>query len=163
MWIQSINLKNFKSYEHAEFHFPEPEGDENIVLIGAENAHGKTTLLEAIYLCFYDKDAEDYLKRAGLNSNERRYADFLQAALHHKAQPRYGQFTMELEIEVCERYMHSVKTFKINRKWHFDHEKKLLIKDNQAYATLHKNGQFELNIDAEEIPNYLNSYALPRG
>ena len=161
MWIQSIKLKNFKSYEEAEFHFPEPKGDENIVLIGAENAHGKTTLLEAIYLCFYDKDAEEYLKRAGLNSNERRYTDFLNSALHHKAKARYGQFTMELEIEICERYMHAVKTFKIVRKWHFNQDRKLSIRDNEAHATIHKNGQFELNVDADEISNYLNSYALP--
>lgn len=48
MWIHSIRLKNFKSYDDAFFSFPEPEDGKNIVLIGAQNGHGKTTLLEAI-------------------------------------------------------------------------------------------------------------------
>ena len=57
MWIHSIKLKNFKSYAQAEFKFPEPKQGKNLVVIGAQNGHGKTTLLEAIYLCLYDKDA----------------------------------------------------------------------------------------------------------
>lgn len=76
MWIHSIRLKNFKSYDDAFFSFPEPEDGKNIVLIGAQNGHGKTTLLEAIYLCLYDKDAVKHLQRAGLNSSENNYADF---------------------------------------------------------------------------------------
>ena len=70
MWIHSIKLRNFKSYDHAEFHFPEPEDGKNIVLIGAQNGHGKTTLLEAVYLCLYDKDAISHLQRAGLNTQK---------------------------------------------------------------------------------------------
>ena len=57
MWISRIELTNFKSYRHAEFSFPEPEGEQNIVLIGGINGYGKTSVLEALYLCLYGKDA----------------------------------------------------------------------------------------------------------
>lgn len=57
MWIGSIKLKNFKSYAEAHFQFPEPKDGKNLVIIGAKNGHGKTTLLEAIYLGLYDEDA----------------------------------------------------------------------------------------------------------
>ena len=30
MWISSIKLKNFKSYDDAEFTFPEPQGGKNL-------------------------------------------------------------------------------------------------------------------------------------
>lgn len=53
MWIHSIKLKNFKSYAQAEFTFPEPRKGKNLVVIGAQNGHGKTTLLEAIYLFMF--------------------------------------------------------------------------------------------------------------
>ena len=52
MWIKRIKLKNFKSYAEAEFEFPAPEQGRNLVLIGAENGHGKTTLLEAITFAY---------------------------------------------------------------------------------------------------------------
>ena len=45
MYIKRIKLKNFKSYAEAEFEFPPPEKGRNLILVGAENGHGKTTLL----------------------------------------------------------------------------------------------------------------------
>lgn len=53
MWIQKIELSNFKAYQNQVFEFPMPENGKNLVLIGGMNGHGKTTLLEAIYLCLY--------------------------------------------------------------------------------------------------------------
>lgn len=52
MWLSKVKLQHFKSYESAEFNFDAPQTGRNIVLIGAQNGHGKTTLLEAcIYAC----------------------------------------------------------------------------------------------------------------
>ena len=48
MWISEIDLTNFKAYEKVQFSFPKPEPRKNLVLIGALNGHGKTSLLEAI-------------------------------------------------------------------------------------------------------------------
>lgn len=76
MWIHSIRLRNFKSYDNTVFTFPEPKDERNIVLIGAQNGHGKTTILEAVYLCLYDKDAVSHLQRAGLNGKEKKLCRF---------------------------------------------------------------------------------------
>ena len=80
MWIERIELSNFKAYQNQSFFFPMPASGKNMVLIGGMNGHGKTTLLEAIYLCLYGEDATHHLARAGLRENA--YARFLQAALH---------------------------------------------------------------------------------
>lgn len=72
MWVSKIELTNFKSYRHAEFCFPEPDGEQNIVLIGGINGYGKTSVLEALYLCLYGKDAIVHLARAGLKTDAAR-------------------------------------------------------------------------------------------
>ncbi|WP_415771968.1 AAA family ATPase [Neisseria sp. CP9] len=160
MCIHSIRLKNFKSYDDAFFSFPEPEDGKNIVLIGAQNGHGKTTLLEAIYLCLYDKDAVKHLQRAGLNSSENNYADFLKSALHHKAKLQYGQYSMSLEIEIRQNYQGKQYGFKIRRNWSFDYDKKLRTADNESLCELLVDGVGK-HIGGEKIGQYLNAYALP--
>lgn len=159
MWIHSIRLRNFKSYDNAQFTFPEPKDGRNIILIGAQNGHGKTTLLEAVYLCLYDKDAVTHLQRAGLNSGENGYSNFLQSALHHQAASRFGQYLMELEIEIRQNRPHGQCGLRIRRKWHFDHYRKP-TGEQETYIEISKDGCYE-PVDEEHIGKYLNSYALP--
>ena len=158
MWIRSIRLKNFKSYADAEFRFPEPADGRNLVLIGAENGHGKTTLLEAIYLCLYDKDAWSHFKRAGLS--EISYPIFLNQALHHHAEPRYSSYAMSLEIEIFQRWRGQLCGLRIRRKWSFDRDKKCNIGDNEVHIHLIKDGDTEI-IDEKDAGRYLNAFALP--
>lgn len=66
MIINSITLKNFRSYEDETTFSFEPNGNKNIVLIGGENGAGKSTLFEAIKLCIYGPITYGYL---GQNSN----------------------------------------------------------------------------------------------
>ena len=50
MYISQIALRDWKVYQTADFDFPAPTRDRNIVLIGAPNGYGKTSLFEAIVL-----------------------------------------------------------------------------------------------------------------
>lgn len=165
MWISSIKLWNFKSYEKAAFHFPEPKHGQNLVLIGAKNGHGKTTLLEAIYFCLYDDDAIRYLTRAGLNNEEIRYPDFLNQALFHQAKPQHGQYKMGLQIEICTKHRSGkVETLTVQRLWHFNAKRICDIKDSGSRETRVKlsdnTGQSRI-IDDADIGHILNRYALP--
>ena len=160
MWIHSIRLKNFKSYDQAQFVFPEPQNGRNLILIGAQNGHGKTTLLEAIYLGLYGKDAASHLNRAGLNSKETNYPEFLKSALYHEAPLRYGQYSMAVEIEIRQRNKDIQYGLKIERKWYFDIERKHKDKDSEVFVTLSKDGQ-DFPISEDQIGLYLNAYALP--
>lgn len=60
MIINSITLKNFKSYEDEIVINLRPSKDKSIVLIGGENGAGKSTLFEAIKICFYGPMAYGY-------------------------------------------------------------------------------------------------------
>ncbi|NFG76407.1 DNA sulfur modification protein DndD, partial [Clostridium botulinum] len=66
MIINSITLKNFRSYEDKTTFSFTPKGNKNIVLVGGENGAGKSTLFEAIKLCIYGPITYGYL---GLNHN----------------------------------------------------------------------------------------------
>jgi len=116
LWISKIELTNFKSYRHAEFNFPEPEGDKNIVLVGGINGYGKTSILEALYLCLYGKDAIVHLARAGLKTDELKgYPSFLERAFNGEAR-RASEDFMSVRVVVQKT---KTKGIDILRRWYF--------------------------------------------
>lgn len=160
MWIKRIKLKNFGLYPEAEFTFPEPTAQHNLVVINAKNGHGKTTLLEALYLCLFDKDAIRYFQRAGLKSSDFKYKEFMNHILHHEAQAKNGYFTVELEVELIESYVFGQQGICINRKWHFDSNRQFIEQDNEPVLRFYNQGQYEL-LNSDDIPEYLEEYSLP--
>lgn len=56
MNLREVSLLNWRSYQGASFRFPAPKGRKNIVLIGAQNGGGKTSLFEAIVLAVFGRD-----------------------------------------------------------------------------------------------------------
>ncbi len=116
MWISKIELTNFKSYRHAEFIFPTPEGEQNIVLIGGINGYGKTSVLEALYLCLYGKDAIVHLARAGLKTDGfKGYPSFLERAFNGEAR-RGSEDVMSVRVVVQKT---KTKGIDILRRWYF--------------------------------------------
>lgn len=162
MWINCIKLKNFKSYDNAEFVFPEPREGKNLVIIGAKNGHGKTTLLEAIYLGMYDKDAISHLERAGL-TEQRNYKEYLSSALYHGASSSDNQYVIEITIELMKRNIkkESLEGIRIYRKWYLDKQRQVITENNEEVIS-------SLNIDGTATPlhkdeaiSLFNSHALP--
>jgi DNA sulfur modification protein DndD len=116
LYISKIELIKFKGYQHAEFIFPEPTEGKNIVIVGGMNGYGKTTILEALYLCLYGKDALPHLARAGLKTDEYRgYPSFLEKSLNGEAK-RDGADTMSIRV-VINRTKN--KGIDIVRRWYF--------------------------------------------
>jgi len=114
MWISKLELTNFKSYQHQVFDFPAPEDGRNIVLVGGMNGFGKTSLLEALYLGLYGKEAITHLARAGLKS-ETGYPSFLERALHGQAS-RNGREIMSVMVQIS---INGHEAFQFLRKWFF--------------------------------------------
>lgn len=114
MWIAKIELFNFKSYQHQTFEFPQPKGGKNIVLIGGMNGYGKTSVLEALYLGLYGKEAVEHLGRAGLKDDVG-YRRFLERALHGTA-IRTGRESMWVKVQINQT---KAEGFEVTRKWFF--------------------------------------------
>lgn len=116
MWISRLELTCFKSYQHQVFSCPEPIDGKNVVLIGGMNGYGKTSILEALYLCLYGKDAMVHLARAGLRSDDKKgYPTFLERAFNGEAK-RDGLDTMSVRIVINQT---RTKAIDIGRKWYF--------------------------------------------
>lgn len=116
MWISKLELTCFKSYKYQAFEFPEPSDGQNIVLIGGLNGFGKTSILEALYLCLYGKDSIIHLARAGLNTDDKKgYPTFLERAFNGEAK-RDGLDTMMVRVVINKS---KTKGVDICRKWYF--------------------------------------------
>ena len=116
MWISKIELTNCKSYRHAELNFPEPIDGKNIVLIGGINGYGKTSILEALYLCLYGKDSMVHLARAGLKTDEfKGYPSFLERAFNGEAR-RDSEDLMSVRVVVQKT---RTKGIDILRRWYY--------------------------------------------
>jgi DNA sulfur modification protein DndD len=92
MFLRSIRLRDWKAYANALFEFPVPTKNKNVVLIGAKNGYGKTSLLEAIILGLYGRDGMNALARA-ITSNadaDKSYDGFVERALHGQALQQAG-------------------------------------------------------------------------
>lgn len=159
MWIGAISLKNFKSYENAKFELPEPKDGKNLVIIGAKNAHGKTTLLEAIYLGLYGKDAFTHLGRAGLDERVD-YKGYLSKALYHNASGERVGYQSEIGIEIFWRNQDGKKQgVRILRKWYFDKERKFT--DEERRVTIVQEGGLSELLSDDEADDYLTENAMP--
>lgn len=64
MYISQITLRDWKAYTTASFDLPAPGRDKNIVLIGAPNGYGKTSLFEAIVLGMFGRDGLPLIARS---------------------------------------------------------------------------------------------------
>ncbi len=122
MYIKQIRLRDWKAYVDAELVFPNPTRKRNVVLVGAMNGYGKTSLLEAIVLGLFGRDGLGILARATIQDGENErltlsYDDFLQRALHARA-IEHGRTSMSIEI-ILDDEGDEGDVVKIQRIWHF--------------------------------------------
>jgi len=90
MYLKSIVLRDWKAYAVASFEFPEPTDTRNIILVGAQNGYGKTSLFEAIVLGLFGQSGLPLVARSPFSSDDKQrlatsYKAFLEKALHRGA------------------------------------------------------------------------------
>lgn len=117
MYISQISLRNWKAYEQVTFEFPAPVAKQNIVLIGARNGYGKTSLFEAILLGIYGKDGFDLMRKPALLSGgdqQSSYSNFLKSVLRKNSGDGMGSCSVNMTL-----IDDSGNPIEINRTWHF--------------------------------------------
>lgn len=155
MWIEKIELFNFKSYQHQVFEFPQPQGGRNIVLIGGMNGFGKTSILEALYLGLYGKESVEHLGRAGLKDDVG-YKKFLERALHGTA-IRTGRDSMWVKVQINKT---AAEGFEVTRKWFFSRSGDWTGEDEVVIYEV-RDGIRGRTIPAERLAELLDQRFIP--
>ena len=70
MHLSEVTLKNWRSYRSATVRFPVPSARKKVILIGAMNGTGKTSLLAALYLGLFGRDGMYYVEGVRHADNE---------------------------------------------------------------------------------------------
>ncbi|MFL9709341.1 DNA sulfur modification protein DndD [Methylobacillus sp. Pita1] len=154
MWISKLELINFKSYQHQVFEFPLPANGQNIVLIGGMNGYGKTSILEAVYLGLYGKDAISHLGRAGLKDDVG-YRSFLERALHgHAIRAQRDSMTVTIQINISEN-----EGFQITRRWYFSRSGDWTDEEILIYSI--RNGIKDKVVSSDRIEELLDQQFIP--
>lgn len=148
MIINSITLKNFRSYEDETTFIFSPNDDKNIILIGGENGAGKSTLFEAIKLCMYGPTNYGYI---GYNHN---YLTKIKNNINDNAF-KNQDVNAFISLDITFKDKTFLKKYTLKRAWSYNNQK--LSEDFTVY--LEGN---ELNIeDKLYFDKYLRSVLPP--
>ncbi|WEU40226.1 MAG: AAA family ATPase [Candidatus Odinarchaeum yellowstonii] len=148
MKIDSIVLKNYRSYQNVELNF----GDNNLIVIIGENGTGKTDILNALNWCFYSDEPHLSKRSEGKiqlnletikNSKNNDKADINITVLLKKSNQDLINFETKNTFEINEDRDRGLKIPKL-----IETEKRLIY--------VYKNGENAVyyNDDAEEVINH---------
>lgn len=120
MHISQITLRDCKAYTTANFDFPSPASGKNIILIGAPNGYGKTSLFEAIVLGMFGRDGLPLIARSPFSGADKErlatsYKNFLEKALHRGATAA-GRTSCSVKLIFTDE---NDEPLEIQRIWHF--------------------------------------------
>ena len=158
MYLQRIELRDWKAYESADFDFPEPTAEQNIVLIGARNGYGKTSLYQAIILCMFGQDGMALVTNSVFSKTENTrtqpYKAFLEKAIYKGATAK-GRYSCSVKLV----FKDDDKPIEISRIWHFNDSGGYLSDDEEIQIFNDKNpiGPPE-NLQRNERNDWYNHY-----
>lgn len=148
MIINTIKLKNFRSYEDETTFSFTPDNDKNIILIGGENGAGKSTLFEAIKLCIYGPLTYGYL---GENYN---YLNKIKNNINNNAFKNENvNVYIELNLSLTEGI--EEKTYTLRRSWFYSNKKL-----NEVFDIFYKDTKLN-DEDKLYFDNYIKSVLPP--
>ena len=95
MYFSKIVLNNFGIYkgEHC-ITLHNQNGRRNITLVGGMNGRGKTTILDAVFLCLYGRKAVEYI-----TGKKEAYASVLQDHINKSALDQQTHITLEFALD----------------------------------------------------------------
>lgn len=159
MHLRHIALQDWKSYVNGRFEFSAPTSRRNVILIGAKNGYGKTSLFEAIVLGLFGRDGLPLIARApfsgaGEEQLQMSYNDFLSGALYRNAL-REGRTSMSVELAFDDE--EEGPTI-LRRVWHFSGAGQHKPQDEEIRIYAGKQERPVVSPPNEDRLDYLRAY-----
>ena len=154
MLLTKIVLHNFAAFEGTqEFNLtPSDSPEQNIILIGAMNGSGKTSLLEAVKLCLYGE------RNSGLLGAREVPDKFIRERFNYKALNRH-ETEMWVELTLDEVELPGARHLvQVRRTWHFHPVHSSYERDD---FTIIKDGKLLQIIDPEHWQDFINDNIPP--
>ncbi|WFS63397.1 AAA family ATPase [Pseudodesulfovibrio thermohalotolerans] len=170
MFLTEVHLRNWRSYRNATFSFPRPEVDKSnkaktkkVILVGAQNGTGKTSLLIALYLGLFGREAMHLIEGVRISGAEDErwftYRNLIQRTLHRPAQRKedsHALVRLKFESEDGEQIV-------IRRKWGFTRAGKirdLNTRDGEE-VIVEMNGQTKLFPSWQDANDRISEILFP--
>ncbi|BAU49164.1 hypothetical protein SVA_2616 [Sulfurifustis variabilis] len=119
MFLKEVHVRNWRSYRNAIFTLPRPGSRKNIILVGAQNGTGKTSLLIALYLGLFGREAMHLIegvRLSGIDEDQNRnYKSLMEQIIHRPARRQD-----EPHCSVSLRFENEGDTILIQRRWNFN-------------------------------------------
>lgn len=170
MFLTEVHLRNWRSYRNATFSFPRPilakseeEKPRKVILVGAQNGSGKTSLLIALYLGLFGREAMHLIEGVRISGAEderwRTYQNLIQRTLHRPAQRKedpHALVRLKFESEDSDQIV-------IRRKWGFTRSGKirdLNTRDGEE-VIVEINGQTKLFASWQDANDRISEILFP--
>lgn len=152
--IAKLEMMNFKRFygHHSLDLFSEPERDKNLVLIGAENGMGKTSIHEAINYALYEYPDLPKI------TTKPDYITAVSDRLNRKALDN-GETDYWVALELTTSPQGSQRELRIERKWEVDVSSR---KVTNVKLGLYENGRLIDWVENEAYQDFLRSILPPR-
>jgi len=141
MYLSTVHLENWRSYSDATFNFKPPTLRRQLVLVGAMNGHGKTSLLFALYLGLFGRHGFRYCEgfRIGNDEEFKHYREALQR-LRRWHSPGDEPTTVELIFSPTMKDG-DVAEIRLVRRWYFTSRGVPRLGDDFEEAQLYIDGR----------------------
>jgi DNA sulfur modification protein DndD len=156
MYISRIRLQNWRSYHDGEFVFTPPDGNRRIVLIGAPNGHGKTSLLFALYVGLYGRDGYRYTEGISFGSTDEltSYRNAIQQFRRTRADSEHTS----IEIEFAPTPQDDgAPRISIRRSWAFNPNGTPKKDDAFERIAVYENGEIQQISSHNQVCSYLGT------
>lgn len=162
MYLSRIHLQNWRSYVDATFDFDRPTQRRPLVLIGAMNGHGKTSLLVGLYIGLFGRFGMRYCE--GFDdkfeeSNFRGYRDAIAKFRRNEAEPD-DPTTIEITFSPS-ALDENQDEIRLVRRWHFGHGNKPKLFDSFETVELYRDGRAQVLTDLDSAYDKLEKLLFP--
>lgn len=150
MKLSRLTLHNYGTYKGSQTFDLSVGGERNIILIGGKNGAGKSTILEAIRVCFYGPHA--FRESFGRD----RYERFILDRMHRDPSSPVPPRAAAVDIEFSYGEEEGLASYRVTREWFRKNQNSI-----SETVTVRKNGEVLHDIDPYHWQEFIEELLPP--